>query len=147
MALRKNYRTDKTAEVNGVDVVVDTNEHNGQPITFKLSRMANSNKNYTKALEEATRPHMASINAETLDNEVGKKLMRDVFLDSVLLGWSNLPKSELTNNPADKEELPFTRENAEHLFAALPDLYEDLEARARKLATFRAKERDEAAKN
>lgn len=147
MGLRNTFKTDKTAEVEGVEIEVDINEHNNKPITIRLSRMSRSNKRYTKRLDTVTRPHMAAIQNETLNEAVASKMMREVFVDTVLLGWSNLPKSELTGNAEDTDELPFTRENALALFDELPDLYEDWEARAKKAATFREEEREDAAKN
>jgi hypothetical protein len=147
MGLRNTFKTDKTAEVEGVEIEVDINEHNNKPITIRLSRMSRSNKRYTKRLDTVTRPHMAAIQNETLNEAVASKMMREVFVDTVLLGWDNLPKSELTGNAEDKDELPFTRENALALFEELPDLYEDWEARAKKAATFRETELEEAAKN
>lgn len=137
MGLRKTFKTDAAKEVAGVEIPVAVNEHNGKPITITISRMSRSNKRYTKALEEATRPHSAAIANETLDNELGNKLLREVFVDTVLLGWSNLPKSDLTGVDTDTEELPFSRENALALFDEMPDLYDDWEGRAKKASNFR----------
>jgi hypothetical protein len=147
MSLRGTFKTNKTKEVEGVDIPVGINEHNKQPITIKISRMSRSNKRYTKALEEATRIHSAAINNETLDNEIGSSILREVFADTVLLGWGNLPKSELTGNDADKDELPYSRENALALFEELPDLYDDWEKRAKSSAAFRDAEKAKSAKN
>lgn len=147
MSLRKTFKTDQNAEVEGVWVPVGVNEHNNKPIEIRLSRMSRTNKRYTKLLEEVTRPHSASIQNESMDNDLGTKLLREVFVDAVLLDWKNLPKSELTGNVADKEDLPFNRENVLALFDELPDLYDDWESRAKKAATFREQERKSAAKN
>lgn len=147
MSLRKTFKTNKTAEVEGVDIPVGMNEHNNRPIMIRISRMSRSNKRYTKALEEATRPHSAAINNETLDNEIGSRILQEVFADTVLLGWSNLPKSELTGNDEDTDDLPFSRETALQLFEELPDLYDDWERRAKSSASFRDSERERAAGN
>lgn len=147
MSLRKTFKTDLNAEVDGVLLDVGFNDHNGKPIQVRLSRMSRSNKRYTAELERVTRPHASAIQNESMDNELATKMLREVFVDTVLMGWYNLPKSELTGNDADKEELPFTRENALALFDELPDLYEDWETRAKKASTFREKEREKAAKN
>jgi hypothetical protein len=147
MGLRKNFKTDQTRENEGVEIPVDTNEHNGQPILIRVSRMGKSNKRYAKALEEATRPHLTAIANETLDNELGNRLLREVFVDTILLGWSNLPKSELSDDEKDTDDLPFNRENALKLFEEMPDLYDDWEARAKKAANFREVARKANAKN
>lgn len=147
MGLRNNYGTDRALETDGVKIPVDTNDHNGEPILIVVSRMGRTNKRYSKALEEATRPHAASIANETLDNELGAKILREVFVDTVLLGWSNLPKSELTGDNKDTAELPYNRENALLLFDALPDFYDVCEAHAKKASNFRAEQKKVAAKN
>lgn len=147
MGLRNNFRTDKALEVEGVEIAVDMNEHNNEPIKIRIARMGRSNKRYSKRLEEVTQPHQSAIANETLDNDLGAKLLREVFVDTVLLSWSNLPKSELTGDPKDTDELPFNRENALALFAELPDVYDDWEARAKKAANFREVARKANAKN
>ena len=147
MSLRKTFKTDKAAEAEGVWQEVGINEHNGKPQEIKLSRMSKSNKRYTKELERATRPHSSAIQNESLDNELGAKILREVFADTVILDWRNIPRSELTGNPEDTEELAFTRENVLALFEELPDLYDDWEARAKKAASFREQEREVAGKN
>lgn len=147
MGLRKNYATDRNAEIEGVEIPVDTNDHNGEPIFITVSRMGQTNKAYTKALEEATAPHTAAIQNETLDNELGRSIMRNVFVDTVLKGWRNLPKSELTGDDKDTDELPFSRENALALFDALPDFYDVCEGHARKASNFRNAAKAKNAKN
>ena len=148
MSLRKVFKTDTKAEVEGVEVEVGINEANGQPIVIRISRMSKANKRYTKRLEAVTRPHQSAIQNESLDNELAQKMLREVFVDTILLGWSNLPKSDLTGDDADKDTLlDFNRENALALFAELPDLYDDWEERAKKAASFREKEREDAAGN
>lgn len=138
MSLRNAYKTNKTAETDGVDIPISVNDHNGEPITFKVSRMSVTNKRYTKALEEATRPHMASIQADAMNNELSRKIMIGVFVDSVLMGWTNVPKFDLTGKDEDKGQLlEFSKENAIKLFDELPDLFETLHGRASSLAIFR----------
>lgn len=70
-----------------------------------------------------------------------------MFIDTILLGWDNLPKSELTGNDEDTELLDFTPENAQALFDEMPDLYNDWESRAQKAAAFREAEREVSAGN
>lgn len=147
MGLRNTFKTNKTLESEGVDIEVAINDHNGEPITIRVSRMTRTNKRYAKRLEVATRPHSAAIANETLDNEIGHKVLQEVFVDTILLGWNNLPKSELTGDEDDAELLTFTRENALALFDEMPDLYDDWEKRAKSAAIFRDAEREANAGN
>lgn len=147
MSLRKTFKTDQTAELEGVWIEVSVNDHNGKPIRIKISRMSSSNKRYTKELNRVTKPHQSAIQNDAFDNELAKKMIQEVFTDTVLLDWDNLPKSELSGDDKDTEALPFNRDNVLALFKEMPDLYDDWEARATKAAAFRESEREEAAKN
>lgn len=147
MSLRKTFKTDKTAEVEGVEVAVAMNDHNNEPIFIRISRMGTTNKRYTKALNKVTQPHQAAIQNGAMDNDLARKMLQEVFVDTILLGWKNLPKSELTGDEADKDELEFTRENALALFDEMPDLYDDWEGRAQKASSFREQEREASAGN
>lgn len=147
MSLRKTFKTDKTAEIEGVEVQVAVNDHNGKPISIRIARMSTSNKRYTKELNRVTKPHMAAIQNDALDDELARKMLQKVFIDTILLGWDNLPKSELTGNDEDTELLDFTPENAQALFDEMPDLYNDWESRAQKAAAFREAEREVSAGN
>lgn len=147
MGLRKTFRTDRTLEIEGVWLEVALNDHNDNPIRIKIARMGSSNKRYTKALEQASKPHQSAIQNSALDNEIAKRMLQKVFLDTILLDWENLPKSELTGNDDDEELLEFNRDNAEALFAELPELYDDWEQRARSAAAFREAEKEAASGN
>ena len=147
MGLRKTFKTDTTAEVNGVWVEVGINDHNREPIEILISRMSAANKRYTKELNRVTKPHQSAIQNDAMDNDLAKKMLQEVFADTILLDWKNLPKSELTGDDKDTELLEFNRDNALALFKELPDMYDDWEARANKAAAFREIERTEAAKN
>lgn len=147
MGIRKNYGTDRALETEGVTIAVDTNDHNGKPINIIVSRMGTTNKRYTKRLEEVTAPHLTAIQNETLDNELGSKILREVFVETVMLGWENMPKSELTGDDKDTDDLPYTAENAIAMFDAFPDFYTVCEGHAKKAANFRTKAREKAGKN
>jgi len=147
MSLRKTFKTDRTAEIEGVWLEVAVNDHNSKPIRIKISRMSSSNKRYTKELNKVTKPHQSAIQNDALDNDLARKMLQEVFADTVLLDWENLPKSELNGNDEDTELLEFNRENALALFKELPDLYDDWESRAQKSAAFREQEREGASKN
>lgn len=147
MSLRKTFKTNKVAEVEGVEVEVAMNEHNGEAIKIRIARMSSSNKRYTKALSAATRPHTAAIQNDAMDNDLARKMLQRVFVETILLGWSNLPQSELSGDEADTELLEFTPENAFALFEEMPDLYDDWEERAKKAAAFRDAEREISAGN
>lgn len=148
MSLRKNYKTDTTAEVEGVWFEVDFNTALNKPTRFKLARMSGSNKRYTKALEAATKPHMAAIQAETLAEETAKRMLTGVFVEAIALEFEGVSKSDLTEvDTDDGVELASTPENMRALLDKYPDLYAQLEAQSKRLSAYRAKEVDANAKN
>ncbi len=145
MSLSKNYATNRTAEVEGVDVPMGTND-DGSVISFKLSRMSKSNKRYTKALEAATKPYRRQIELGVLDETLSEKLFKGVFVDTILLGWQNVQFSDIVGG-YNTEKAPFTKENALQLFDRLPELYEDLQQQAQKISLFRDESLEDEAKN
>lgn len=147
MGLRKTHENNETTETEGVWVEVDINDHNEQPIEVKLAYMGKSNKRYTKRLEVITKPHMAAIQNDVMPEKLSDRLWREVFTDTILLGWKNLPKSELTGNAEDTELLEYNRENALALFTELPNVLSHWEEIAKMRSTFREKVMEDAAKN
>lgn len=136
MSLSNQFETDKQAEVDGVWVEYGANE-NGTIPGFKISRMSKANKKYTKALEKATRPHRRAIELETMNNDLAERLFMQVFVDTVLLEWRNVPLSDVTGNKDDEGFATFNSENAMMLFERLNELYDDLQEKAKKASLFR----------
>jgi hypothetical protein len=129
MSLYKEFETNQAAEVEGKFVEYGANDDGSIP-AFKLARMSKVNKRYTKALERATRPHRRAIEMETMNNELAERLFREVFVDTVLLDWRNVQDRE-------GKKLAFNRENALKLLTDLPELYDDLQEKAKKASLFR----------
>lgn len=139
MSLYNQFETNKDAEVEGVWVEYGANEDGSIP-KFKISRMSKANKKYTKALERATRPHRRSIELETMNNDLAERLLMEVFIDTVLLEWQNIKQR-------DGVELDLTKKNAMKLFEDLPELYDDLQEKAKKASLFRDETLEEEAGN
>jgi hypothetical protein len=139
MSLYNQFETNKEAEIEGVEVQYGANADKTVP-TFRISRMSKANKKYTKALERATRPHRRAIELETMNNDLAERLFMGVFVDTVLLGWSNVQDREGKN-------IAFNKENALKLFTDLPELYDDLQEKAKKASLFREEAIEEEAGN
>lgn len=139
MSLYSQFATNKEAEAEGAWTEYGPNEDGTIP-RFKLSRMSKSNKRYQKELERATKPHRRSMELETMDNDLAEKLMMEVFVDTILLDWENIDDKE-------GNRLSFSRENALKLFKDLPELYDDLQDKARKASLFREASLEDEAKN
>lgn len=129
MSLYQLFKTSKNLETDGIYIEYGSDE-DGKPIRIKIARAGGSNKAFTKALERATRPYRKAIQSGLLDNATADRLFRDVFADTVVLGWENV-------KGPDGKDLPFSRENILKLFEDLPDLFSDLREQASNAALYR----------
>lgn len=145
-ALSKLYKTSDTKENEGVRVEVGEAEP-GKMTSFVIARAGKSNKRYTKELERATRPYRRSIELETIDPKVADSVYMGVWIETCLLGWENVPAADVTGNEADTGYAPFNPANARKLFENLPELFEDLNERSKKVSLFRDEQREGDAGN
>lgn len=146
MSLRKTFGTDKSKETEGVKVEYAPNKDGSVP-TFIIARMGGANKRYAKALDVAVRPYRAMLQANRLDAEIADSVFKDVFINTCLLGWENVLAADMTGNEADEGFAQFTPAGAKQLFTNLPDLYQDLQAKAQAGSTFNEELAEESAKN
>lgn len=138
-SLYRNYATDSVKETTGVEIKFDANDDNTIP-TFIVSRMGESNKEYTKALERATTPYKRQIQMKTMTADLSKSLFLDVFVTTVLRGWSNIQNE-------NGDVIPYNKDNAIKLLTDLPDLYSELLTQAGDAALFRKDSLEQDAKN
>jgi len=139
MSLFDQFETDNTKETEGVEVVYAPNKDGTVP-TFTLSRMGKSNKKYSKLLDKSSKPYARQLQLGTLAEETAETLFMTVFAKTVLKGWANV-------RGKDGKDLAFTVENVIMVMKALPDLYDDLQDKARSAALFREETNEEDAGN
>ena len=139
MSLFKQFGTNKEAEQDGIWIEYGPNDDGTIP-AFKIARAGKSNKKWVKAIEKGMKPHRRAAELGTLDNATAEKVLREVFVESVLVDWRNVQDSE-------GEPMQLTKENAVYLFNALPELYDDLSDKANKAALFRDEALENEAKN
>lgn len=142
MSLRSQYQTDTKKENDGVEVKLPANEDGTVP-TFVVSRMGKANKAYMKALEVAMRPFQR----RKIDNDTAGEILEVIFVKHVLKGWSNVKLADVTGNPQDKGDATCNEANAKLLFAALPDLFDELNTQASDASNFRDVELEDNAGN
>ena len=148
MSLRKIYATDAGKETAGVTLQVGMNDYNGKPIEITVSRMSHNNQLYQKAFTEKFDPHQAAIQGDTLDEQLARKLVRELFADEVLKDVKNVPLSDLTEDDADNDKvMDYNRDNVLALFEKYPDVYDDWSGRAKKASNFRKAANNKAAGN
>jgi hypothetical protein len=139
MSLYTQFKTNAEKEVEGVEIQYGPNEDGTIP-TFIISRMGKSNKAYTKALEAATRPYRRQIELGTMNNDTAETLFIGVFAKTVLKGWKNV-------RDESGAEIAFSEKAAVKLLTDLPEMYDDLQEKAKSASLFREESLEDEAKN
>lgn len=137
MSLTSHFKMNETATTKGVPVQLPANSDGSIP-TIYVARMHGSNTRYQKAVTAAMKPYTFEIQHDKLSNEVAEKLMRDVFSRTVVTGWANILKSDVSGDPKAEGFEPFSPAAAVKLFEALPELYELLVKKAQDASAFLA---------
>ena len=139
MSLYNQFGTDKKVEKEGV-ILQYGNTDDGKPIQIKICRAGGANTAYNRAMEAKTKPYRRQLQNGTLDIEVMTSILREVYADTVVIGWSNVEDK-------DGKPMPFNRDNVIKLFSELPELFADVQEQATNLALFRAEINEQDAKN
>lgn len=147
MGLSSQYKTDTDRETNGVEIEVGDANKDGSYPTFVLARASKTNKVYQAALTKAAAPFQRQIQLKIDVSAQLEKAFMDVFCDTVLRGWSNVPKADMTGVESDEGYIEFNKQNAKALFERLPELYDFLQEQASSASLFLEATREESAKN
>lgn len=133
MSLFSVYKTNQNVEVDGFwfeDTGVINDDIDKTTPGFLIARASRANPRFAKATEALGKKYKRQFDNDLITGAAALEMNKALFLDTLLLDWRNV-------YDADGEEIPFSRENADKLFAALPDLYDLLEEQARKASNFR----------
>lgn len=142
MSLYKQFKTDSVSETKGVRL-----EYGDFRVT--VARAGGGNKNFAKVLDRKSKPYRSQIRLETLDPDVGRRIMAETYAESVITNWETLVEGEWkagVEGP-DGALLPFTAKNVAATLEALPDLFGDIQEQAGKVALFRESIREDDSKN
>lgn len=139
MSLYKQFKTDSNLEKDGIIIEYGQTDQ-GKPIQIKIARAGGANTAYSRVLEAKVKPYRRQIQNETIERETMTSIMREVYAETVVIGWSNVQNAE-------GEDLEFNRENVIQLFTDLPELFEDIQSQANNVAIFRETILEEEAKN
>jgi len=140
--LFETFDTDRNLEKTGIVLQYGTTTRDGKevPIEFTIARAGGSNTRFDKVFEVKTKPYKRMIQADSLPPEIGKRIMRETFAETVILGWNNVQDQ-------DGEFIEFTKKNCESYMEMLPDLFTDIQVQANKQSLFRVMALEEDAKN
>lgn len=139
MSVFQQFKMDPNKEQNGVPYLLAPNKDKSVP-TFILARASKTNKDYQKMLRERTAPYSRQIELKTFDGEQAEGIYMEVFISTILKGWSNVQDEHGQN-------IEFTMDNAKRLFADLPDLYDELNIAANDASRYRVGVQEAEAKN
>ncbi len=130
--LHKTFKSDGDLEKAGIILQYGTVTRDGKevPVNIRIARAGGSNTKFDKVFENKTKPYKRLIQTDALDKKVSEKIMREVYAETVILGWDNVQ---------DKNDkfLDFTLENVLTLITDLPDLFLDIVTQAQKQSLFR----------
>jgi hypothetical protein len=129
----KLFKNNETLETGGVTLDYGS---------FKIvvARAGGSNKRFAKALEAKLRPHRRAVETGTLDETLNRRLLVEVYAETVILGWENMQDEA-------GEALAFTRENVMKVMTDLPDLFADVVEQTNKVAIFKDMGEEDDVKN
>lgn len=140
MSLYNSYETDEQAEKDGVHLEVGTTD-SGKVITVRIRRAGGANTRFAKVFEQKSKPYRRLMEIPgALDPKISERVMREVYVESVVTGWENV-------EDRDGKSLEFTKENALKLFTELPDLFREIVKSSQDIAVFRKEAREAEAKN
>lgn len=142
MSLYSTYETDASIEKEGQAFQMGEDSQ-GRPIDFICRRAGGANTKFQSVLEAKSRPVRHILNSKNpgaVSSKTQERIMREVFVDAVLLGWRNV-------EDRDGNVLEFSKENAIKLFTDLPDLFRELLSMTTEGAAFRKLEREAEEKN
>jgi len=105
--------------------------------SFLVLRAGPGNKGYARALQSALRPYQRQIDQKTLDNDVAEAILRRVYVRHVVKDWKGF-KDDKGN------AVPYSPEEADAVFEAMPELFRDVQAMAQEFSTFQMAEIEEA---
>lgn len=135
------FETDKSLEQIGVRVDYGA-------YYFQVARAGGANTRFSDLLRKRMAPHKRAMATETMNDELADAIVRDVFAETVVLGWGR-PGKDADGKPTGKDEdgvitwrdgtdKAYSVDAVKELFQLLPDLATDLIKQANSSALYRA---------
>ena len=139
MSLYTQFETNTVVEKEGIVLEYGLNSKQ-KTMGIRIARAGGSNSAYSKQLEAKIKPYRRQIQNETMDNDVAEKITKEVYFNTVVLGWENIEDRAGV-------AMEFNKANFMQLMTDLPDLWSDIQTQASRAALFRAEILEADAKN
>lgn len=131
MDLKKNYATDKAAEISGIE------KDFGDGLFIKIARIGNAE--YKKFFQKLTKPHQKAIRRGVLSDEIADRLLIEAMANKIVLGWRGMFEG--------KEEIKYSVENCIRILTEYPDLKDQINEIANEMESFKMEDDEELEKN
>lgn len=143
MSMYKQFSTDKELEKKGI--VLDYGQ-----FRVTVARAGSANHKFVRTHEILTKPVRRLIEQEILPVEKEREISRQLYAKAVVLNWEVKDDKEKWKQGIEAPDgsiLPYTEENVINTFAALPDLFTDIQIQSNKMQLFRVADKEADAKN
>ena len=127
-----DYRTDIDLEAGqGIDLRLDADR------VITIHRAGGANRKFAKVFSRVVKPYRRKLQNGTIDQDVSDKLMREVYAESVIIGWSGIT--------SDGAEVPFNKTNCMAFLEAFPEVFDAIQEEAQRVANFIGQQKEEDA--
>lgn len=134
MALYKNFKTNKSVEAEGIWVDFGDGER------IRIARAGGANQAFQRAAERIQRKYRKQIQLDTLNDKEASGLLRELYADTIILGWEGV-------KDAAGKPLPFSKEACMKLLEDLPDFFREIKEHATSQVLFLESTLEADAKN
>ena len=131
MSFHKTFGTDKNME-SGEGIILDY----GKDGRIKIHRAGGSNLRFSQVMAQKSRPYARQLAVDNLDEEISRRVMAEVYAETVVIGWDGV-KDE------NDQDLPYSKEACVKLFLEVPELFLNVKAAALDAAQFRRIEKED----
>lgn len=132
MSLYKQFKTDDTLEIDGRWFDINPPNEDGTKPGFLLARRSSKNIKFAGRMERVAREHKRDLESGSLPPAESRRLLVEVFADTVLRDWRNV-------HDENDSPLEFTKANAMKLFGDLPDLFDTLQEQSGLITNYQDK--------
>ena len=121
-SLYELFETDPKLEMEGVGFKFG-------PATFFCKRAGGANREFDTKFNEATKNMSTRLQMQALSDEQSEEILRQVFAESVMIGWENVRNRKM-------EQIPYTKENFVKVMKDLPEVWKSLCQQATNMEAF-----------
>ena len=101
----------------------------GEGVEITIARAGGSNKRFQRFHETKMRPYRTQIAANTMDEDVMRRLLAESYAHAIILKWKGV-------RDAEGVDIPFTKQNIINVLIAVPDLFDTILQESARMVNF-----------